>query len=118
MKPGLRILQILLSLAVAVLCGIVLWTLAAKNGAGMLTMSLPFWVAYMAGEITVYNATPAKAANLRYRIFRPWPLALFFSVILICIDGAAHWALMVPLILLAASLGGLSGGYFKPKEEN
>lgn len=69
------------------------------------------------GALTVYFSPVRRVKNVAYRIFAPWiPIFIFFVITLVCsIEGWACWLMALPLFLIAASVGGLVGGYFKLK---
>ena len=72
------------------------------------------------GALTVYLTDNNKAAKISYRIFAPWIPILFFLVItlLLAIEGWACWLMILPIFLIASSIGGLIGGYLKLKKRN
>lgn len=69
------------------------------------------------GVVTMFFASPEQAARLSYELFYPWLSVIGWSVIslifawetLICI------AMLTPLYLVLASLGGLIGGHVRRK---
>ncbi|UAY55430.1 SRPBCC family protein [Arachidicoccus terrestris] len=67
------------------------------------------------GILTVYFSSEEKVRNISYRIFVPWiPIFIFFIItLLVSLEGWACWLMILPLFLIAASIGGLIGGYFK-----
>lgn len=84
-------------------------------------MSVTFLVCLPAivGALTVFFSPVGRVQKLAYRIFAPWiPILIFFVITLVCsIEGWACWVMALPLFLVAASLGGLFGGYFKLKKK-
>ncbi len=83
-------------------------------------MSLTFLVLLptIIGALTVYLSSPEKVSKVRYRIFAPWiPVLLFLAItLLFAIEGWACWVMVLPLFFVAASIGGLIGGYLKNKK--
>jgi hypothetical protein len=68
------------------------------------------------GALTVYFSKEEKVKNLSYRIFTPWiPIfAFFFITLFFATEGWPCLIIMIlPIFLIAASVGGLIGGYFK-----
>ncbi|MCF3109527.1 hypothetical protein LL912_12160 [Niabella sp. CC-SYL272] len=84
----------------------------------VMSISFLFCLPTVAGILIVYFSTEANARKLAYRIFAPWiPIFLFFFITLSTrLEGWACWMMIMPLFLLAASVGGLIGGYFKFKK--
>jgi hypothetical protein len=82
-------------------------------------MSLTFLVCLpiIIGALTVYFSKIESLEKISYLIFAPWvPIFVFFFVtILLRIEGFACWLMMMPFFLVAASVGGLIGGYLKIK---
>lgn len=73
------------------------------------------------GALTVYLSSPDNARKYAYKIFVPWiPILIFLAfTLMIFWEGWACWVMLLPLFLIAASIGGLIGGYFKTrKREN
>lgn len=72
------------------------------------------------GALTVYLSSQEKAKSIAYRIFTPWvPVLLFLFLTLAWgIEGWACWIMILPVFLLAASIGGLFGGYLKTYKKN
>ncbi|MCB0518620.1 MAG: hypothetical protein H6577_04800 [Lewinellaceae bacterium] len=72
---------------------------------------LPFAV----GAITIYLSDIEKVKSKAYRFFMPWlPIFGFFILtLLLSIEGWACWVMILPVFLLAASIGGFIAGYYK-----
>ncbi len=72
------------------------------------------------GGLTVYLSDKEKVKKLSYRILAPWiPIFLFLVITLaFAIEGWACWLMILPVFLIAASIGGLIGGYLKLKRRN
>lgn len=72
------------------------------------------------GALTVYFSSEERVKKFYYRFFAPWiPIFIFFFITLLAsIEGWACWIMALPLFLLAASVGGLIGGYFKFKKKD
>jgi hypothetical protein len=80
-------------------------------------MSLTFLlcVPTIIGALTVFLSDEEKAKKRSYQFLAPWkPVLLFFIITLLFnIEGWACWIMILPIFLIAASIGGLIGGYFK-----
>ncbi len=85
-----------------------------------MTISFLFCLPTIVGALTVYFSKPEKAQKIPYRILAPWvPIILFFFItIFISLEGWACWIMILPLFLVASSLGGLLGGYLKTRKQN
>lgn len=72
------------------------------------------------GALTVYLSSQEKAKSIAYRIFTPWVPVLLFLILTLAwgIEGWACWIMILPVFLLAASIGGLLGGYLKTHKKN
>ena len=70
------------------------------------------------GGLTVYLSSEEYVSMVVYRIFAPWlPIFIFAIVTLaISVEGFACWLMILPLFLIAASVGGLIGGYLKMRK--
>jgi hypothetical protein len=73
---------------------------------------------YIVGVLTIFLSSLEKVKSVGYRLFFPWlPIFIFFILTLILsIEGWACWAMILPIFLFFASLGGLTAGYFKLKK--
>ncbi|RYD73118.1 MAG: hypothetical protein EOP53_20690 [Sphingobacteriales bacterium] len=72
------------------------------------------------GILTVYLLPQEKAKKVPYQIFIPWiPIFLFLIITLMLnIEGWACWIMILPIFLIAASVGGVIGGHLKVKKRN
>ena len=72
------------------------------------------------GALTVYFSNIDQVKKITYRIIIPWiPILLFFVLTLaLAWEGWACWIMVLPLFLIAASIGGLIGGYFKLRNKD
>ena len=86
----------------------------------VMSVSFLFCLPTIVGVLTVYFSTIEKVKNRAYRIFTPWIPILIFLVITLAfaMEGWACWLMVLPLFLIAASIGGLIGGYFKMKKQS
>lgn len=87
---------------------------------GVMTLTFFVSVPYLIGVLTIYLSKPEDVRRLRYQIIFPWiPIFGFFVLTLaFSIEGWACWVMILPFFLLFASLGGLTGGYFKLNKSN
>jgi hypothetical protein len=85
----------------------------------VMTITFLFSLPYGVGVLTIALSKKADVKSLPYRIIFPWiPIFLFFVLtLLFSLEGWACWLMVLPLFLLAASLGGLTAGYFKLKDK-
>jgi len=83
-------------------------------------MSVTFLVflPFIVGVLAIYFSDIEKVKNIPYRIFVPWiPIFFFFLITLaLAIEGWACWIMVLPFFLVAASIGGLIGAYYKLKK--
>jgi hypothetical protein len=72
------------------------------------------------GALTIYLSNDENLKSRAYRIFMPWTPVLFFFVITLVanIEGWACWIMILPIFLVAASLGGWIGQYFKNRKRD
>jgi hypothetical protein len=74
-------------------------------------MSVTFLVAtpFVIGFLTVALSPRKDAIRIRYAVLAPWvPIGVFFVVtLLLAIEGAACWLMILPVFLVFATLGGL-----------
>ncbi|MCZ2355987.1 MAG: hypothetical protein LC115_04740 [Bacteroidia bacterium] len=86
----------------------------------VMSVTFLFLLPTIVGALTVYLSAPEKAKSIAYRIFAPWiPVFLFLIITLaLAIEGWACWLMILPVFLIAASIGGLIGGYLKTKKAN
>ena len=86
----------------------------------VMSVTFLFLLPTIVGALTVYLSDKNKVEKLWYRIFTPWiPIILFLIITLaLAIEGWACWLMILPVFLIAASIGGLIGGYLKLKRRN
>lgn len=86
----------------------------------VMSVTFLFCLPTIIGALTVYFSNIEKVKKFSYRFFMPWiPIFAFFLITLaISLEGWACWLMILPLFLLAASVGGLIGGYFKLKKKD
>ncbi len=86
----------------------------------VMSLTFLFLLPTIVGALTVYLSKPAQAKSTAYRIFMPWvPVFLFLIMTLaMAIEGWACWLMILPLFLLAASVGGVVGGFLKNRKAN
>jgi len=86
----------------------------------VMSVTFLFLLPTIVGALTVYLSDKNKVQKLWYRIFTPWlPIILFLMITLtLAIEGWACWLMILPVFLIAASIGGLIGGYLKLKRRN
>lgn len=87
---------------------------------GVMSVSFLFCLPTIVGALTVYLSRPEKVARLWYRLLAPWiPIMIFLVLTLMfSLEGWACWLMVLPLFLVAASIGGLIGGYFKRRKRD
>ncbi len=81
----------------------------------VMSVSFLFCLPTIVGAFTILLSNDQDARKLWYRFFIPWiPILLLFLItIILSLEGWACWLMILPIFLLAASIGGLIGGYFK-----
>ncbi len=86
----------------------------------MMSKTFLFLIPSIVGALTVYFSNEEKVRKFNYRFFMPWiPIFIFFFITLVfAIEGWPCLLMILPIFLLAASIGGLIGGYFKLKEKD
>ena len=84
----------------------------------VMSITFLFFSPVIVGALTVYYSPTKRIKKLSYKIFAPWvPIFLFLIVTLLwAIEGWACWIMILPVFLIAASIGGLIGGYLKLKK--
>ena len=80
----------------------------------VMSISFLFCLPTIVGALTIYFSSADKVRKFAYRFFIPWIPILIFAVLTLAfyLEGWACWLMVLPLFLLAASIGGLIGGYF------
>jgi hypothetical protein len=83
----------------------------------VMTITFLFLMPTVVGALTVYFSSPENIKNLAYRILAPWaPVIIFFiATIALSWEGWICWIMVMPLFLVAASIGGLVAGYLKTR---
>ncbi|MEO6454291.1 MAG: SRPBCC family protein [Ginsengibacter sp.] len=86
----------------------------------MMSKTFLFLLPSIVGALTVYFSKKEKVRKVSYRIFIPWiPIFAFFLITLFfALEGWPCLLMILPIFLLAASIGGLIGGYFKLKKRD
>ncbi|WP_212001576.1 DUF2029 domain-containing protein [Chitinophaga sp. HK235] len=83
-------------------------------------LSFLFLVPFGIGALTIYLSSKENASRRAYRVFMPWaPIGAFFLLtLLLGWEGWACWLMVLPLFLLAASLGGKVAARYKLRDRN
>lgn len=86
----------------------------------MMSKTFLFLLPSIVGALAVYFSKEEKVKSLSYRIFIPWiPIFVFFLITLFfAIEGWPCLLMILPIFLIAATIGGLVGGYFKLKKRD
>jgi hypothetical protein len=86
----------------------------------VMSITFLFFLPTIVGALLVYLSPLHQVEKFWYRFFMPWiPIVLFFIITLaLAIEGWACWIMVLPLFLLAASVGGLIGGYLKRRKRD
>ena len=86
----------------------------------VMSVTFLFLLPTIIGALTVYLSSTDKAKSIAYRIFTPWiPVFLFLIITLaLAIEGWACWLMILPIFLIAESIGGLLGGCLKIRKRN
>jgi hypothetical protein len=86
----------------------------------MMSKSFLFLLPSIVGALTVYFSKEEKVKKISYRFFAPWiPIFVFFLItFLFAIEGWPCLVMILPIFLLAASIGGLAGGYLKMSKKD
>lgn len=86
----------------------------------VMSISFLFCLPTIVGALTVYFSSVDKVRKFAYRFFIPWiPILIFFVLTLaLAWEGWACWIMVLPLFLIAASIGGLIGGSFKLRKKD
>jgi hypothetical protein len=102
------------ALVARVFFGIETW----DNLFDVMSTSFLFCLPTIVGTLTVYLSSYERAQQAAYQFFAPWIPVMIFCVITIAfaIEGWACWIMILPIFLLAASLGGFLGGYLKRRQ--
>lgn len=83
-------------------------------------LSFLFLVPFGIGALTIYLSSKENVSRRAYRVFMPWaPIGAFFLLtLLLGWEGWACWLMVLPLFLLAASLGGKVAARYKLRDRN
>lgn len=86
----------------------------------MMSVTFLFCVPSIIGGLTVYLSSMERVKRLSYRLLAPWlPILTFFVItFLFAIEGWPCLLMILPIFLIAASVGGLVGGYFKLRKKD
>lgn len=86
----------------------------------MMSATFLFLLPFVVGALTVYFSDMESVKKTAYRIFAPWvPIVAFFLITLVfAIEGWPCLLMILPIFLIAASIGGLIGGYFKLRQKD
>ncbi len=86
----------------------------------VMSISFLFCLPTIVGALVVYFSNEKNTNQTSYKVFAQWiPVFLFLFVSLgFGVEGWACWLMVLPLFLVAASVGGLIGGYFKMKDKD
>jgi hypothetical protein len=84
----------------------------------VMSFTFLFLLPTIIGALVVYFSKLESAKSVYYQILMPWfPIFIFLVVtIALEIEGWACWIMLLPVFLLAASLGGIIGGYMKTRK--
>jgi hypothetical protein len=91
-----------------------------KDLYSVMSISFLFCLPTIVGALTVYFSSIEKVQNRTYRFLVPWiPVFIFFVLTLaLSWEGWACWIMALPLFLIAASIGGSIGAYFKLRNKD
>ena len=109
-------LPVAFALVVRGLFGIEDWT----SFYSVMTISFIFLLPVGVGALTIAVSKAEQAKNIFYQLFAPWlPICAFFVLtLLLSIEGWGCWIMILPVFLVAGSIGGLIAGYFKQKKKD
>lgn len=119
-----KLKRILIIIGIPTLYGILLRILFGVDSwdslFSVMSVTFLFCLPTIIGALTVYFSSIEKVKKFSYRFFVPWiPIFAFFLItLMVSLEGWACWLMALPLFLLAASVGGLIGGYFKLKKRD
>ena len=117
MKKGMRVLLKIVAIPVgyALLLRFMFGIESWHELYSVMSVSFLFCLPTIVGFLTVFFASERMVRKKSSRFMLPWiPIAAFsFITLLFEIEGWACWLMVLPLFLVAASIGGLIGGYFK-----
>ena len=86
----------------------------------VMTLTFLFLLPTIVGALTVYLSDTEKAKKISFRVLAPWiPIFFFLLITLVsALEGWACWLMILPIFLIAASIGGVIGGYLKSRKRN
>lgn len=86
----------------------------------MMSKTFLFLLPTIVGALTVYFSKIERVRKVSYRIVAPWgPIMIFFVFTLItAIEGWPCLLMILPIFLIAASIGGLLGGFLKIRQHD
>lgn len=104
-------LAILLALLVRELFGIE----SLESLYSVMSIAFIFFLPAGVGALTIYLSKRESVEKFSYRFFMPWlPVFGFFVItIALSMEGWACWIMIMPVFLIASSIGGLIAGYYK-----
>jgi len=84
----------------------------------VMSVSFILLVPFGIGVLTIYLSSVELVKSWGYRICMPWvPIfGLLILTLLLSVEGWACWLMVLPIFLIAASLGGVVAGHFKLKK--
>lgn len=104
------------ALVLRLLFGVSTW-----NGIfNMMSKTFLFFLPTIIGALSIYFSNIEKVRNLGYRIMIPWipVFAFFFITLIFFIEGWPCILMILPIFLIASSVGGLIGGYYKLRKND
>lgn len=120
MKKSLKttIVAVVIATGYAMVTRFVFGISAWNNLLEVMSISFLFLVPAIVGFVSVYYSTEEKTKSIWYRLLFPWiPIFIFFCLtLLLSIEGWACWLMVLPMFLLASSVGGMIGGYLKSRK--
>lgn len=86
----------------------------------VMSVSFLFCLPTIVGALTIYFSSEKNVRRSSYKLFVPWiPILIFLFITLVFSwEGWACWLMVLPLFLIAASIGGLIGAYFKLRKKD
>ena len=118
-----KLLRVLRVIAIPTLYAIVLrqfFGIAFSDLFSVMSISFLFCLPTIVGALTVYFSSEENAKRFKYKFFVPWiPIFIFlFFTLAFAWEGWACWLMVLPLFLIAASIGGLIGAFLKLRKKN
>ncbi len=86
----------------------------------VMTVTFLFCLPVISGALCIYFSSEEKARKTSYRITTPWiPVFIFFFLTLLSsLEGFACWIMILPVFMIASSIGGFIGAYLKFRKKN